>query len=91
MKDGADCPSNRKADRKRNELPGTSQNQPHPRKSGCRLRQVITADFDELQKYLETANPNKGFAVFAFSFFLLLRTKLAKTLFVIVDFEKNMI
>lgn len=33
------------------------------------------------KKYLETANPNKGFAVFAFSFFLLLRTELAKSTF----------
>ena len=32
-------------------------------------------------KYLETANPNKGFADFAFSFFLLLRTELAKSTF----------
>lgn len=33
------------------------------------------------KKYLETANPLFGFAVFAFSFFLLLRTELAKSTF----------
>lgn len=42
------------------------------------------------KKYLETANPNKGFAVFAFSFFLLLRTKLAKNTFLqSLTFEKK--
>lgn len=33
------------------------------------------------KKHLKTANPLFGFAVFAFSFFLLLRTKLAKSTF----------
>ena len=33
------------------------------------------------KKHLKTANPLFGFAVFAFSFFLLLRTELAKSTF----------
>lgn len=35
----------------------------------------------ESKKHLETANPLFGFAVFASSFFLLLKTKLAKNTF----------
>lgn len=42
------------------------------------------------KKHLETANPLFGFAVFAFSFFLLLRTKLAKSTFLqSLTFEKK--
>ena len=42
------------------------------------------------KKHLETANPLFEFAVFAFSFFLLLRTKLAKSTFLqSLTFEKK--